>query len=69
MCDANKWFERMRENIEHAQRDFESGNFNGVDYFLGRLRGDILIVSRMYGRKPCESDKSSDGSTMWEHLH
>lgn len=61
MCDANKQFELIRKDIDLAQKHFESNNFSAVDYFLGRLSGDIQVLRDMYGRKPCESAESSEG--------
>lgn len=62
MCDSNKWFDYMRNNINFAQKHFESNNFDKVDYYLSHLSIDIKTIREMYGRKACESTESSDGS-------
>ncbi len=57
MNNANVLFDFMRLNIDHAQKHFNTSDFNNVDYFLGLLSKDITAVRKMYGRKPAEPAK------------
>ena len=62
MNEAKELFVSMRMNIKMAEKHFEAGNFALVDYYLGLLSKNITTVRKLYGRKPCESAESSDGS-------
>ena len=61
MNDAKGLFDMMHNNLEHAQKHFESGYFPDVDYYLARLSFNIRAVQKLYGRKPAKSAESSKG--------
>jgi len=62
MNEAKEFFVSMRMNIKMAEKHFEAGNFALVDYYLALLSAHTKLVRKLYGRKPCESAESSDGS-------